>query len=91
MKLHTLMQMESVSERIGGLPTFGQTWRDVQVRIAGEQVIEDKVVNTLRLRIQTNPRIEIRRAALDDHHQRVGIRLAAAGKKRKKREKNREG
>ena len=78
-KLHPVMQMKNVGQRIGNVPAFGQAGRDVQVGVAGEQVVEDEVVNALGLRVEANARIEVRRAALDDHDQSIGIGFAGAG------------
>ena len=82
MKLHAVMQMKDVGERIGNLPALGQSGRDIQIVAAREQVVEDQIVDALRLRVDSHARIEIRRARFDQHHQRVGIGLAGAGEQR---------
>src|SRR3954466_5899449 len=51
------------------------------------QRVEDQRINALRLRVDANSRIEIHRAALDDHDQRVGIGLARAGSQQKPKHK----
>src|SRR5207245_10361459 len=91
MELDPVMQMKNISLGIRYFPSLRESRRDAQVLVAGKQIIKEEVVDALGIRIQSHPRIEVRRAALDDHHQCCGIRLAAAGKKRKQREKNREG
>ncbi len=52
MKLHALMKMKNISARIGNLPAFGQSGRDVEMIIASQQIVEDQVVNPFRLRIE---------------------------------------
>ena len=78
MKAHTVMQVEDVSQRIGNLPTFSKRGH-VQVIVAGEQVVEDQVVDPLRLSVEADAGIEVGRAAFDDHDQGVGVGLARAG------------
>ena len=73
MKGHTVMQMEDVGKRIGNLPTLGQSRLNVEVLVARQQRVEDKLVNALRLRIEAHPRIKVGGTALDNHYQRVGI------------------
>jgi hypothetical protein len=50
------------------------------MRVTGEQVVEDKVVDAFGLRVEANAGIEVGGAALDDHHQGVGIGFPGAGK-----------
>jgi hypothetical protein len=76
------MQMENVGQRIGNLPTLCQTGLNVEMLVASQQGVEDKFVNALRLAIDPNSRIEVRRAALDNHYQRVGIVNLRAGEVR---------
>ena len=71
--------MKDVGERIGSLPSLGEHGLDVEVMIACQQRVEEQFVNALRLCIDTNPRIEVQRAALDDHHQGVRVGLVGAG------------
>jgi hypothetical protein len=71
-----MMQMKNVGLRIGYFPTVSQPRPQVEVIIPADQRIEEKRVDSLRLRIHPNPRVKIRRAALNDHHQRVGIGFA---------------
>ena len=73
------MQVKYIRLRIGGFPAFRQPGLQFEVFVAAHQRIEQKVVDALGLRIDANPRVEIRRTALDDHHQRVRIGLAGAG------------
>ena len=49
---------------------------NVQMLIAGQQIVEEQFINPLGLRIEPHPWIEIGRAVLDDHHERVGSGLA---------------
>ena len=74
-----MVQVKDVGLRIGNLPAIGQPWLQLKVLIAANQRVEEQVVNALGLRIDSNPRIEIGGAALDDHYQRVGDGLARAG------------
>ena len=77
-KLHTRTQMKNIGTRIGYVPAHCQLRLYVQVLIARQQIIKQQTVDALRLRIQPNSRIQIRRAALDNHDQRVRIRLRGA-------------
>src|SRR5579863_265756 len=61
---------------------LGQSGSNVEVVAFGEEVIKDQVVNLFGLRIDAHSWIEICRAGFNDHHQRVGVRLAGTGKKR---------
>ncbi len=79
-KLYPVMQMENVGERIGDLPAFGQTGADIEMRVAGEQVVEDKIVDAFRLSVQTHAGIEVGGAALNDHDHGIGVRFAGARK-----------
>ena len=78
-KLHAMVQVEDIGQRIGNVPALGQAGGDIEVVAAGQQVVEDEVVDALRLRVQTDARIEVGGAALDDHHQGVGVGFAGAG------------
>src|ERR1700691_5752140 len=82
LEAHPRAQMEDVSEGIGNLPTFSQPGLHVEVRITAHQRIEEQFVYALRLCVDTHARIEIRGAALNDHHQRVGIGLLRAACKK---------
>src|SRR4051812_50053964 len=46
-----------------------------------QEIIEDEVVDTLRLSIHADSWIEIGGTALDNHHQRVRIRFFCTGRK----------
>ncbi len=84
-KPNAMMQMEDVGLRIGNLPTFGQPRLQVEVLVAADERIEEQFVNALRLRVNPDTRIEIGGAALDDHHQRVGVGLMRAAGENKQR------
>jgi hypothetical protein len=43
------------------------------VLVAYEQGVEEQFVNSLGLRVDSNPWVEIRGTTFDDHHQRVGV------------------
>jgi hypothetical protein len=58
------------------------------VLVAREQVVEEEVANPLRLRIQSHPRIKVRRARFDDHHQGLGRRFAGAGEQERAQQGN---
>ena len=81
-KRHAAMEVEDVGQRIGNLPALGQPGLHVEMLIASEQRVEEKLVNALRLRVDPNSRIEIRRTALNNHDQRVGIGSLGAGEER---------
>src|SRR5437763_6756926 len=80
-ELHSTVKVKDVSQRIGNVPAFGERRLDVQVLVTIEQVVEQQGIDTLRLRVYPNSRIEIGRAALDDHDQGVAVGLPAAGAK----------
>src|SRR5579871_6828727 len=77
--------MKDVSQRIRNLPALCQKRLHVEMIVALEQIVEKQSVNTLGLGIYADARIKIRRAALDDHDQRVGIGLRCARKQGKER------
>ena len=78
MEFHAVMQMENVSLRVRDLPALREAGSNVEVIAAGEQVVEDQIVDALRLRILAYARVEICRARFNDHHQRARIRLRGA-------------
>ena len=86
-KSYSVTQVKNVSERIGNLPALGQARRDIQIRAACEEIVENQAVDALRLRIDSHARVEIRRARFDHHHQSVGIRLRGAGGQEKRQRK----
>ncbi len=47
MKLHAVMQVKDISQRIGNLPALGQSRRNIQVVAAREQVVENEIVDAL--------------------------------------------
>ena len=73
MKLGRFVQMENISERVWDFPAFRKSWRHIQIVAARKQIVEDQVVDALRLRIDPHPRIQIRRTRLNQHDQRIGI------------------
>ena len=56
-KLHAVMKVKDVGQRIGNLPALGQSRRDIQVVAAREQIVEDQVVDAFGLRIDC-PRVD---------------------------------
>ncbi len=68
-----MVQMKNVSQRIGNLPAIGESGCNIQIVSAGKQIVEDQVVDALRLRIEADARIQICGAGFDDHDERVGI------------------
>lgn len=49
--------------------------------IAIEQIVENERVDALGIRVNPHARIEICRATLNDHHNRVGVGRLRAGEK----------
>ena len=76
------MQVEDISQRIWNLPSLRQPRLNIEVLVTRQQRIEEKFANALRLRVDPNARIKIRRAAFDNHHQRIERQRLGAGKKR---------
>src|SRR5579859_1984002 len=74
MKVHARSQVEDISQPIGDLIALGQHGLQVKVLVAAKERVKDQHVNALGLRVNAGTRIEVCRAALDDHHQgaRVG-------------------
>ena len=87
-KRDATMQMKDVGERIGNLPAFRQSGSHIQIVSARQQIVEDQVVNSFRLRVDPYPRIKIRWARVDDHDQRVGIGLGGEQEKSRERAVN---
>jgi hypothetical protein len=73
------MKMEYVRERIRNVPPLSQPGLNIEVLVAGKEIIKKQTVNALRLGVQAHSRIEIRRATLDDHGQGASVRLRPAG------------
>src|SRR5271156_1822945 len=79
MELHAVMEMKNVGEGIGNLPAFGQAGGDIQIIAAGKEVVENQIVDALRLPVEADSRIKVGGARFDQHHERVGIGFAGAG------------
>src|SRR5260370_28776677 len=89
MKTHERAQVKDVGLRVGNLPTLGQHGLQIEVLITTEEGVIEQHTNALRLRVQPYARVEVGWAVLDNHYQRVGIRLAmAAGQQRWKQERD---
>src|ERR1700729_4375106 len=73
------MQMKYVCKRVRNLPPLCQPWLNIEVFVAGQQRVEDKLVNPLGLPINTHSRVKICRAAFNNHHQQIRIRSLRAG------------
>ena len=73
--------MEDVGQRVGKLPALGQAGLQLEVLVAGEQAVEEQLVDAFRLRVGPDARVEVGGAALDDHHQRLRVGPLGAGKK----------
>ena len=75
---HATAQMKNHRARVRFLPPFGQRRREVEVRIARHQPIENQLVDVLRLPIGANAWVKIRRARVDKKDQRFRIAFPAA-------------
>ena len=77
-KFDTVMQVEDIGAGVGDLPAFGESWSDVQVFVAGEEVVEDQVVDAFGIGVDPDAGIEVGGAAFDDHYKgfKVGRRRA---------------
>jgi len=71
--------VEDVGQGVGHLPALGQAGLQLEVLVAGEQAVKEQLIDALRLGVGADPRIEVRRAALDDHDQCVGVGAPGAG------------
>src|SRR5438445_448622 len=83
MKSHVMSQMENVSDRIWHLPSLSERRLQVEMLIAPHQRIVEQLPDAFRLIVGADSRIQIRWAALNDHHQRVARWLAMAGSEKK--------
>ncbi len=84
MKSDAVMKMKNIGQRIGNFPVLRQPRSRIQVGAAHDQVVEKQTVDALRLRVDSDSRVQIRGARFDHHHQRVGIGLVGAGKQGKR-------
>ena len=75
--------MENVRLRIGYVPTRREGGLKVKVLVAFDEGIEDEIADALGLSVDADTRIKVVGTALDDHDQRVGVRLARTGAQRK--------
>src|ERR1700745_2557784 len=73
MKAHTVAQVKDIRQRIRLIPACCQRWSEAKILIPRDQAIEQQFINVLRLPVSPHPRIEIRRAALNQEHQRAWI------------------
>src|ERR1700681_4990606 len=60
-KLNPTMEMKYIRPRIANLPALGQSRRDIQILSTRQQIIEDQIVNSFRLGVDSHPRIKIGR------------------------------
>ena len=79
MKAHPPAKMKNIGQRIGNLPALSQARSHMEMFVAGEEVVENKIVDALRVSIDSDAGIEIGRAILDDHRQRAVVCFSAAG------------
>src|SRR5664280_74193 len=79
-KMYVMAQVKDVRQGIGDLPLLGQRRLEIEMFIAAHERVEKQLVDALGLGVEADAGIEIGRAALDDHDQRVGIVGAGAGK-----------
>ena len=82
-ELYAMVQVKNVGEGIGNFPTFGKAGSDIEIFAAGEEVVEDEIVDALGLGVDSDAGIEICGAGLDQHDQRVGIGLMGTRELRK--------
>ena len=66
MELHSVAQVKDEGDWIGLVPTDGQCGSELEGGIVIDQSIEEKRINSLRLCVCPDARIEICRAALDE-------------------------
>src|SRR5690348_15568002 len=71
MKSYSAPQVKHVCLRIGNVPPLRQPGLQVEMLVAVNQRVEKEFVNALRVRVDTDSRVEVGWAALDDHHQRL--------------------
>jgi hypothetical protein len=67
--------MENIGKGVGNLPALGEVGLNVQMVVAGEQVVKDETIDPLRICIQPHSRIKVGGTALNHHHQGRRIRL----------------
>ena len=67
--------MEDVGFRIEDLPRIGEERFQLEVLIAADKRVEEQVANALGLSIESDARVEVGRAVLDDHDDGVGVGL----------------
>ena len=80
------LEMEKVGEGIGSVPEFGEVAVQIHLRIAPEQSAENEAIESLRLAVGGEARIEIDGIGFDEKGDggRIEIcRMRAAGDKAK--------
>jgi hypothetical protein len=65
-----MMKVKNISLGIGNFPTVSQPRLQIEMVIPTDERIKEQVVDPLRLRIDPDPGVKVRRTALDDHDQR---------------------
>jgi hypothetical protein len=75
METNTMAQVKHVRKWVRNVPAECETRLYIEMLVTGEQVIEEKIVNALGIRVNSDAWIEVRRAALDDHDDFIGSRL----------------
>lgn len=72
-KVNVAAQMEDIRERIGNLPTLGYPGMQYEMFVFANERIEKKLVDAFRKCVGADSRVQICRAAFDQHHDCVRI------------------
>src|SRR5579864_6165775 len=80
MEADPVVKVEDIRSWIWDLPALGQARRHIQVIPARKQIVKNQIVDAFGRCINAHPRIEVGRAGLDYHHQRIRFRFVRAGK-----------
>jgi hypothetical protein len=77
MESHAVAKVKNERCRIGLFPADRQRWRELEAGVVVDQAVKEKRIDSLRLRVGSNARIEIGGTALNEEDD--GLRIARRG------------
>ena len=79
-EMHAVAKMKNVSLCVGHAPGFGEVGSQVEVVVALQEAVEEKIVNVFGERVGANARIEIRRHGFEKEVDCVRVVVGTRGR-----------
>ena len=78
---HTVAQMEDEGSGIGLVPACGEGRGEMEAAVAGDEAVEDELVDVLGLGVSAHARVEVGGAGVDEEDDGVGIAWRGCGRR----------